>query len=63
MKSRELIREVEAAGGARLPGRGDHARFRFPDGHCVSVPHGGKQNEASPGAIREVRRQHGQVRA
>lgn len=56
MKSRELIREVEQAGGARVPGRGDHATFKFPDGHKVSIPHGGTQNEASPGAIANVRR-------
>lgn len=56
MKSRDLISDIEQAGGVRVDGRGDHATFKFPDGHKVSVPHGGTQNEASTGAIAEVRR-------
>lgn len=56
MKSRELIREVVAGGGTLARTTGDHHIYKFPSGCVLSVPHGGRQNEVSPGALAQARR-------
>lgn len=56
MKSRELIKALRAAGGVVARVTGDHHVVVMPDGRAIGVPHGGRQNEASPGMIVKVRR-------
>jgi predicted RNA binding protein YcfA (HicA-like mRNA interferase family) len=56
VKSRELIRALERAGGDIVRRRGDHVTLKFPDGRVISVPHGGRQNEVSAGRLREARK-------
>jgi len=56
MKSREVMRMLVDAGGVRVSGKGDHHSFVFPDGRKCSIPHGGRQNEVSPGMLAKVNR-------
>lgn len=60
MKSRQLIRAIERAGGRLVRTKGDHHIFKLPDGRLLAIPHGGTQNEVSVGMLARARRLTGQ---
>lgn len=47
MKTRLLIRQVEAAGGVQVRAKGSHLLFRLPNGDRVTIPQSGAHGDAS----------------
>jgi predicted RNA binding protein YcfA (HicA-like mRNA interferase family) len=56
VKARELIREVEKAGGSLVRKKGDHNIYKFRNGMVLSIPVGGRQTEVSDGMKARARR-------
>ena len=58
MNSREIIRQLEAAGWKQVAQKGSHVQFRHPAKQGrVTVPH--PKRDVPPGTLRSIERQAG----